>query len=105
MNYDDLKSLLIEFLQPYEAEFDSIKVKTEVRPYLKRLESGEKPRDVIKEYFDNYVKLRTFSLYVSGERYIVHIKRSDFIGKVCSAVKKKALGNPNFFDSKRRAVK
>lgn len=76
--------------------FDSIDMKPELLPYFERLDKGDKPNVVIRDYANKFVKLKKFTVSINGKDYPIIIN-SKFKGKAVTAT------SPSY--SRQHAVK
>ena len=99
MSYDTLRRMILDACSFDEyAVFDDVYGTPESRRYAARIDAGENPRTVVREFAKQVVDGRTWTVKVNGESYQVRMT-SRFKGEVASKIPVKL---PDYASNRRR---
>lgn len=88
MSYDTLRRMILDACSFDEyAVFDDVYGTPESRRYAARIDAGENPRTVVREFAKQVVDGRTWTVKVNGKSYKVRMT-SRFKGEVASKIQK-----------------
>lgn len=105
MFYEDLKRMILDSCRDVLCNenfiLDSIDSTAESKPYEERIDAGEYPRAVVREFAKKIVDGRTWTVRVDGKAYLVRFT-SSFKGEVASKVPSSVNRNANERQRKKK---